>query len=176
MIIAQVVLEVSNCLSCCPSAISIDKLNWSSVIVLFSQQWRLLPYVAATYVYNHYFRTSFKDSFEFQMKLIFGEKGEHMVSQNSALGSPKASRNFAAKSQPTHQSVPTSHTHHGSEPWGSRNKTYCENSPVFITRSIRCCICSLARMMWWQSAHRGCGTRVWVPLLIAFYRHSAISE
>ncbi|XP_065054901.1 peroxisomal acyl-coenzyme A oxidase 3-like [Rhopilema esculentum] len=42
------------------------------------QQWRLLPYLAAVFVTDHYFKTSYVDSHEFQLKLMFGEKGEHM--------------------------------------------------------------------------------------------------
>jgi len=42
------------------------------------QQWRLIPYVAAYYALNHYFLTSYKDSQEFQLNLLFGEKGERM--------------------------------------------------------------------------------------------------
>eukprot|EP00794_Sanderia_malayensis_P014289 gene14289-15776_t len=40
------------------------------------QQWRLIPYVAASYVLQNYFLTSFQDYFDFNVGLMFGERNE----------------------------------------------------------------------------------------------------
>eukprot|EP00794_Sanderia_malayensis_P014290 gene14290-15777_t len=41
------------------------------------QQWRLIPYVAAIFALDNYFRTSFTDYFNMQLKLMFGERDEN---------------------------------------------------------------------------------------------------
>ena len=49
-------------------------------LFVFQQQWRLIPYVAAVFALDNYFKTSFVDYFRMQLDVMFGANGERIVS------------------------------------------------------------------------------------------------